>query len=68
MGYLPITDDRTASEKKEKPLTDTTDLEMLGDGFASAIEADNCGVRYVFNQKVDINQIEKIELTKGRTV
>lgn len=63
MGYLPITDDRTASEKKEKPLTDTTDLEMLGDGFPSAIEADNCGVRYVFNQKVDINQIEKIELT-----
>ena len=59
---------QSAFEKKEKPLTDTTDLEMLGDGFASAIEADNCGVRYVFNQKVDINQIEKIELTKGRTI
>ena len=62
MGYLPLTDDRKASVKTENPLNDTTELEELGGGFASLVEMDNSGVRYAFNKKIDINQIEKIEL------
>ena len=50
----------TSSERKI--LNDTTELEELGGGFASLVEMDNSGVRYAFNKKIDINQIEKIEL------
>ena len=37
---------------------------MLGDGYASASEMKYCGARYIFNQKIDITQIEQIEIIK----
>lgn len=43
---------------------DSTDLEELGDGYASAGEMKYCGARYIFNQKIDITQIEQIEIIK----
>lgn len=43
---------------------DGTDLEELGDGYASASEMKYCGARYIFNQKIDITQIEQIEILK----
>lgn len=50
--------------KKKHPFMDGTDLEELGDGYASASEMKYCGVRYIFNQKIDITQIEQIEIIK----
>ena len=46
------------------PFMDDTDLEELGDGYASASEMKYCGARYIFNQKIDITQIEQIEIIK----
>lgn len=43
---------------------DGTDLEELGDGYASASEMKYCGARYIFNQEIDITQIEQIEIIK----
>ena len=37
---------------------------VLGDGYASASEMKYCGARYIFNQKIDITQIEQIEIIK----
>lgn len=62
MCYLPVTDDRKTAEKKENPLTNTTDLDILGDDFSSAGETEHCGIRYTFNQEIDVDQIEKIEV------
>ena len=39
-------------------------LTCLGDGYASASEMKYCGARYIFNQKIDITQIEQIEIIK----
>ena len=61
---LPLTDDRKGTEKKKHPFMDDTDLEELGDGYASASEMKYCGARYIFNQKIDITQIEQIEIIK----
>ena len=58
------TDDRKGTEKKKHPFMDGTDLEELGDGYASASEMKYCGARYIFNQKIDITQIEQIEIIK----
>ena len=35
IGELPLTDDRKGTEKKKHPFMDGTDLEELGDGYAS---------------------------------
>ena len=64
IGELPLTDDRKGTEKKKHPFMDGTDLEELGDGYASASEMKYCGARYIFNQKIDITQIEQIEIIK----
>lgn len=62
MCYLPVTDDRKTLEKKETPLTDDTDLDILGDSFSSAVETEHGGIRYIFNKKIDVDQIENIKV------
>lgn len=62
MCYLPITDDRKAAEKKNTPLTNPTALDILGNDFSSAGETEHCGIRYTFNEEIDIDQIEKIDV------
>lgn len=62
MCSLPITDDRKPSEKKENPLSDTTDLNALGNGFSSAVETEHYGIRYAFNEEIEVTNIEKIEI------
>ena len=60
---LPLLDDRKASEKKAHPLpTPYEDLDVLGDGFPSASETKHGGVQYIFNETIDPDTIEKIEI------
>ena len=54
----------TEKELKKRNILSCTDLEELGDGYASASEMKYCGARYIFNQKIDITQIEQIEIIK----
>lgn len=38
-------------------------LEYIGDGFVSAQSLENDGVKYITNQQIDIDTIEKVEVT-----
>lgn len=54
---LPVKLNSKASEEREE------EREYIGGGFISAQVLENDGIKYVTQQKIDINTIEKIEVT-----
>lgn len=61
---LPMMDDRKPSQQKEDPLEnpDVENLNELGDGLAFSVELEHCGVQSVFNEEIDLDQIEQVEI------
>lgn len=61
---LPMMDDRKPSQQKEDPLEnpDVENLNELGDGLAFSLELEHCGVQSVFNEEIDLEQIEQVEI------
>ena len=63
MCNLPSVDDRKPSEKKAHPLpAPYADMDTLGDNLSAACELDHCGIQYIFNETIDLNTIQEIEV------
>ena len=61
---LPMMDDRKPSQQRDDPLEnpDVENLNELGDGLAFSLELEHCGVQSVFNEEIDLEQIEQVEI------
>lgn len=61
---LPMMDDRKPSQQRDDPLEnpDVENLNELGDGLAFSVELEHCGVQSVFNEDIDLDQIEQLEI------
>lgn len=62
---LPMMDDRKPSQQKEFPLENSQadELELLGGGISSAVELEHCGMQSVFYEEIDLNSIQKVEIS-----
>ena len=39
------------------------ELELLGGGISSAVELEHCGMQSVFYEEIDLNSIQKVEIS-----
>lgn len=37
-------------------------MDTLGDNLSAACELDHCGIQYIFNETIDLNTIQEIEV------
>lgn len=61
---LPSMDDRKPSEIREHPLVNDAaeNMETLGGGFSSAMEQEHCGICYIMNETIDLDDVNSIEV------